>query len=240
MPALWIALVIRLGWGKSYDFKSLQVSQQMSSLDRNDIQQDQALQVWMLGDTCQGVQQEVQLIPCAWVNLGLVKDVLRKKKWSVVDLSMMHPNVWAGDKEHTWRYRQVTIGVSLSRQHAGRRRDMSIWTGERALCLVYRFGTSMWSGTNLYVQFLPIALKYFCWLRFSTGRWLSTFFVQVGHLPWSNLFTEINSFPQWLWVRPLGPHKWTHQIISLMVSLTPLQHPLRKMCKRCARKGEQT
>ena len=45
MPALSIALVIRLGWGKSYDFESPQVSQQMSSLDRNDIQQDQALQV---------------------------------------------------------------------------------------------------------------------------------------------------------------------------------------------------
>jgi len=40
------------------------------------------------------------------------------------------------------------------------------------------------------------------------------------------------------WVRPLGPHNQTHQTISLVVSLTPLQHPVRKMCKRCARKGE--
>ena len=43
-----------------------------------------------------------------------------------------------------------------------------------------------------------------------------------------------------LLVRPLGPHKWTHWTISPVVSLTPLQCPLRKMCKRCVRKGEQT
>ena len=41
-------------------------------------------------------------------------------------------------------------------------------------------------------------------------------------------------------VRPLGPHQQTHWTISLVVSLTPLQCPLRKMCKRCVRKGEQT
>jgi len=33
------------------------------------------------------------------------------------------------------------------------------------------------------------------------------------------------------WVRPLGPHNRTHQTISLVVSPTPLQHPVRKMCK---------
>ena len=43
-----------------------------------------------------------------------------------------------------------------------------------------------------------------------------------------------------LLVRPPDPHKRTHWTISLVVSLTPLQCPLRKMCKRCARKGEQT
>ena len=43
-----------------------------------------------------------------------------------------------------------------------------------------------------------------------------------------------------LLVRPLSPHKQTHWTISLVVSLTPLQCPLRKMCKRCVRKGEQT
>ena len=43
-----------------------------------------------------------------------------------------------------------------------------------------------------------------------------------------------------LLVRPLGPNKWTHWTIFLVDSLTPLQCPLRKMCKRCARKGEQT
>ena len=39
-------------------------------------------------------------------------------------------------------------------------------------------------------------------------------------------------------LRPLGPNKRTHQTISPVISLTPLQRPLRKMCKRCARKGE--
>jgi len=42
------------------------------------------------------------------------------------------------------------------------------------------------------------------------------------------------------WVRPLGPHNRTHQTMFLVVSPTPLQRPVRKMCKRCARKGEQT
>jgi len=42
------------------------------------------------------------------------------------------------------------------------------------------------------------------------------------------------------WVRPLGPHNWTHWTTYLVVSLTPLQWPVRKMCKRCARKREQT
>ena len=34
-----------------------------------------------------------------------------------------------------------------------------------------------------------------------------------------------------LLVRPLGPHKRTHWTTSPVVSLTPLQHPLRKMCE---------
>ena len=47
-----------------------------------------------------------------------------------------------------------------------------------------------------------------------------------------------------LWERPLGPHynnnnrtPWT---MSQEVSPTPLLPPLRRMWKRCARKGEQT
>ena len=32
-------------------------------------------------------------------------------------------------------------------------------------------------------------------------------------------------------VRPLGPNKWTHWTIFLVVSPTPLQRPVRKMCK---------
>ena len=49
-----------------------------------------------------------------------------------------------------------------------------------------------------------------------------------------------------LWVRPLGPHNnnnnnsWTPWTMSWEVSPTPLLPPLRRMWKRCARKGEQT
>ena len=47
-----------------------------------------------------------------------------------------------------------------------------------------------------------------------------------------------------LWVRPLGPHynnnNRTPRTMSWEVSPTPLLPPLRKMWKRCARKGEQT
>jgi len=52
-----------------------------------------------------------------------------------------------------------------------------------------------------------------------------------GDTPLSNsgiLKVPLNGEKQW--VRPLGPHNWTHQIISLVVSPTPLQHPVRKMC----------
>ena len=46
------------------------------------------------------------------------------------------------------------------------------------------------------------------------------------------------------WVRPLGPHynnsNWTPWTMSQEVSPTPLLPPLRRMWKRCARKGEQT
>ena len=47
-----------------------------------------------------------------------------------------------------------------------------------------------------------------------------------------------------LWVRPLGPHynnnNQTPRTMSREVSPTPLLPPLRRMWKRCARKGEQT
>ena len=47
-----------------------------------------------------------------------------------------------------------------------------------------------------------------------------------------------------LWVRPLGPHynnsNQTPRTMSQEVSPTPLLPPLRRMWKRCARKGEQT
>ena len=47
-----------------------------------------------------------------------------------------------------------------------------------------------------------------------------------------------------LWVRPLGPHynndNRTPRTMSREVSPTPLLPPLRRMWKRCARKGEQT
>ena len=47
-----------------------------------------------------------------------------------------------------------------------------------------------------------------------------------------------------LWVGPLGPHynnnNRTPQTMSREVSPTPLLPPLRRMWKRCARKGEQT
>ena len=47
-----------------------------------------------------------------------------------------------------------------------------------------------------------------------------------------------------LWVRPLGPHynnnNRTPRTMSQEVSPTPLLPPLRRMWKRCVRKGEQT
>ena len=62
-----------------------------------------------------------------------------------------------------------------------------------------------------------------------------------GDIPSSN--SRISKVPRngkKQWVRPLDPHNQTHQTMFLVVSQTPLQCPVRKMCKRCARKGEQT
>ena len=61
-----------------------------------------------------------------------------------------------------------------------------------------------------------------------------------GDIPLSNSISKVPRDGKKLWVRPLGPHNRTHQTMFLVVSPTPLQHPVRKMCKRCARKGEQT
>ena len=66
-----------------------------------------------------------------------------------------------------------------------------------------------------------------------------------GDTPLSNSgISKVPLIGNKLWVRPLGPHynnsNRTPRTMSQEVSPTPLLPPLRRMWKRCARKGEQT
>ena len=69
---------------------------------------------------------------------------------------------------------------------------------------------------------------------------LGTYMVK-GNIPSSNsrtLRTPLDGDRRW--ERPHSPRNQTLQTTFQEVSPTPLQCPLRMMCKRCARKGEQT
>ena len=73
---------------------------------------------------------------------------------------------------------------------------------------------------------------------------LVTYMVSGDTLSSNSRISKVPPDGDELWVRPLGPHynnnnqtPWT---MSREVSPTPLLPPLRRMWKRCARKGEQT